>query len=96
MKLTSAIEKNGSPTFLDITIVFENNKFVTSVYGKPTLRSDFTNFKSFIPDIYKLVLIETLLHRSIRLCSNYQSIKKNLNILFIQKKTLIPCFLKGS
>ena len=50
--------------FLDIKISRENNKFVTSVYRKPTFTGVFTNFESFIPDIYKRGLIEALLHRS--------------------------------
>ena len=32
-----------------------------------------TNFESFIPDMYKRWLIETLFHRSFRLCSNYEN-----------------------
>ena len=46
---------------------------MTSVYRKPTFSGVFTNFESFIPDIYKRGLIETLLHRSFRLCSNYEN-----------------------
>ena len=46
---------------------------MTSVYRKPTFTGVFTNFQSFIPDIYKRGLIETLLHRSFRLCSNYEN-----------------------
>ena len=57
--------------FLDITINLENNKFVTSVYRKPTFNGVSTNFESFIPDMHKGKLIEALLHRSFRLCSNY-------------------------
>ena len=71
IKFTSEIEGNGSLSFLDIKISRENNKFVTSVYRKPTFSAVLTNFESFIPDICKSGLIETLLHRSFRLCSNY-------------------------
>ena len=73
IKSTSEIEENGSLSFLYIKISRENNKFVTSVYRKPTFTGVFTNFESFIPDIYKRGLIETLLHRSFRLCSNYEN-----------------------
>ena len=59
IKFTSEIEENGSLSFLDIKISCENNKFVTSVYCKPTFSGVFTNFESFVPDIYKLALIET-------------------------------------
>ena len=70
---TLEIEESGSLSLLDIKINHENNKFVISVYRKPTLRGVFTNFESFISDIYKRELIETLLHRSFRLCSNHEN-----------------------
>ena len=73
IKFTSEIEENGLLSFLDIKINRENNKFVTSVYCKPTFSGVFTNFESFIPDICKRGLIEILLHRSFRLCSNYEN-----------------------
>ena len=72
IKFTSEIEENGSLSFLDKTISRENNKFVTSVYRKPTFSGAFTNFESFIPDIHKRGLIETFLHKSFILCSNYE------------------------
>ena len=36
----------------------ENNKFLTSVYRKPTFNEVFTNFESFVPDMHKRGLIE--------------------------------------
>ena len=80
-KFTSEIEEIGSLSFLDIKISRENNKFVTSVYRKPTFSGVFTNFESFIPDIYKRGLIETLLHRSFRLCSNYENFHQEIESL---------------
>ena len=59
----------------------ENNKFVTSGYCKPIFSGVFTNFESFIPDIYKRGLIETLLHRSFRLCSNYENFHREIETL---------------
>ena len=70
IKFTLVIEETGSLSFLDITITRENNKFVTSVYHEPTFSGIFTNFESFIPDMHKRGLIETLHHRSFRLCSS--------------------------
>ena len=61
IKFTSEIEENGSLSFLDITITRENNKFVTSVYRKPTFSGVFTNFEKFIQEMHKRGLIETLL-----------------------------------
>ena len=53
MKFTSEIDGNRSLSFLDTTISREDNKFATSVYRKPAFSRVFTNFESFIPDIYK-------------------------------------------
>ena len=47
IKLMSEIEENRSLSFLDIIITHENNKFVTSVYRKPTCSGVFTNFKFY-------------------------------------------------
>ena len=60
---TSEMEQNGSLSFQDIIISRENNKFVTSVYRKPTFSGVFTNFESFISKCYKRSLIDTLLYR---------------------------------
>ena len=65
LKFKSEIEENRLLSFLDITISRENNKFVTSVYRKSTCSGIFTNFESFIPDMHKGELIETLLHKSL-------------------------------
>ena len=54
---------------------------MTSVYQKPTFSGVFTNFESFIPDIYKRGLTETLLHRSFRLCSNYENFHREIETL---------------
>ena len=68
-------------SFLDIKISRENNTFVTSVYHKPTFSGFYINFESFIPEIYKRWLIETLLHRSFRLCPNYESFHREIETL---------------
>ena len=50
---------------MDITVSRENNKFITSVYSKPTVSGVFTNFENFIPDMRKRGLNETLLRISL-------------------------------
>ena len=80
---TSEIEKNGSLSLLNITR--ENNKYVTSVYRKPTFSGVLINFESFVPEMHKLGLIEILLHRSFRLCSSYENFyweNENLKLIF--------------
>ena len=75
------IEENNSLSFLDIKVSRENKKFVASVYRKNTFSNIFTNFKGFTPDIYKRWLIETLHHRSFRLCSNYENFHREIETL---------------
>ena len=89
IKLTSEIEENGSLSFLDITITRENNKFVTLVYRKPTFSGVFTNFQSFIPEMHKCGLIETLLHRSFRLCSSCENFHREIETLKSYSSTII-------
>ena len=86
IKFTSKTENEGSIAFLDIKITSDNNKFMTSVYHKPTFSRVLTNFGSFIPKSYKYKLLFTLLHRH----SNFAQI---LNVL-IRKLTSLRLFLK--
>ena len=58
--LTSEIEGNSSLSFLDIKIGCESNKFVISIYRKPTLSRGFTHFESFTTKSCKSSLIDTL------------------------------------
>ena len=66
------MENENSISFLDIKISWENYKFTTSVYRKPTSNGVFTNFGSFIPKSYKYNLLFTLLHSAFKLCSNFE------------------------
>ena len=70
-----------SVSFLDITSSRESNGFVTSATPKPTFSSVFANFESFIPDMHKRGLIETLLRRILRLCSNYENFRREIKTL---------------
>ena len=47
----------------------------------PTFSGVFTNFGSFIAEIHKCGLIETLLHRSFRLCSSYENFHREIETL---------------
>ena len=64
------MEQNGSLPFLDIKINCEENKFVTSVYQKPTFSGAFKNLESFISKYCGL--IDTLIYRGFSLCSNME------------------------
>ena len=49
-----------------------NNKFMTSVYRRPSFSGVLSNFGSFITTSYKYNLLFTLLHRTFKLCSNFK------------------------
>ena len=51
---TSETETDGKMPFLDVKIEREKDKFVTSVYRKPTFSGVYCHFESFIPISYKI------------------------------------------
>ena len=81
IKFTSETENEGSIAFLDIKITSDNNKFMTSIYHKPTFSRVLTNFGSFIPKSYKYKLLFTLLHRAFKLCSNFERFHQEIDKL---------------
>ena len=81
IKFTSETENENSISFFDIKITRDNNKFMTSVYHKPTFSGVFTNFGSFIPKSYKCNLRFTLLHRAFKLCSSFECFHQEIDKL---------------
>ena len=71
MKFSIEIEINGSLSFLDVKIFWENGKFVDSVFRKETFSGLYTNFISFIPLECKFGLVHTLLNRCFNLSSDF-------------------------
>ena len=69
IKFTMETEVNKKIPFLDILIkMSETGEFVTSVYRKSTFSGLFMNFRSFLPKMYKLGLILTLVDRVYKIC----------------------------
>ena len=64
MNFTSELEVDDSLAFLDVFVTRTMDKFVTSVYRKPTFSGVYTHYDSYIPLQYKSGLVYTLLHRS--------------------------------
>ena len=64
--------------FLDINVYRGNNKFKTSVHRKSTFSGVYTNYRSFIANEYKSSLINTLLHRSFTIVSDYHKLHKEI------------------
>ena len=79
-------EEDGRLPFLDINIFGEYDKFSTNVYRKKTFSGVYTNFKSFIPETYKIGLIKSLLFRCFSFCSDFikfhHEIEKLKSILY--------------
>ena len=70
---------------LDIKIIRNGNRLITSIFRKTafsgafaTFSEVFKNFNSFIPVTYKFGLVYTLLHRSFRLCSTYENFHEDI------------------
>ena len=71
IKFTKEVETEGRLSFLDISVVRNDNKFETSVYRKNTFTGLGMNFLSFEPIIYKINAIKTLLYRAYHLSSDF-------------------------
>ena len=56
-------------------------KFITSVYQKPTFSGVYIHFDSFLPDIYKIGMIYTLVNRCLRRCCSWSMFHHELILL---------------
>ena len=79
---------DDSFNFLDITIKINNGKFILSTYRKPTFTGLGLSYTSFIPKIYKINSISTLLNRAYINCSNWTN-------LHIEIENLIQYFTQN-
>ena len=96
LKFTNEIEANNSLPFLDVLITKSNNKFITSVYRKPTITGQYIHWNSFGPKQRKTNLIDTLPHRALKICSK-STLKHELdNIRSILVENGYPEFLIDS
>ena len=95
IKFTFEHEHNNTFSFLDVKTCHEKNKVTTSVYRKPTFSGVFTNFKIFIPTVYKFGLVYTVLHHCFNITSSYEKFHKCSNLKDILFSLLIGrCFFK--
>ena len=72
IKFTKQNEDNGTLNFLDVNVKNNHNEFQTSCYRKPTFSGLYTQFSSFMPSLYKINLIKTLIHRIYVISSSYK------------------------
>ena len=71
-----------------------NHQFVTSIYRKPTFSGVYTNYSSFIPDLYKQSLVSTLLFCIFTVCSSWELMHREVESLkLILRKNSYPKYL---
>ena len=91
MKFTSELEEDNVLPFLDVKVIRSGDSFVTSVYRKPTFSGVYTNYNSFLPDIYKTGLVRTLLFRLFTICSDWNLIHREIEHLrSVMRKNAYP------
>ena len=81
IKFTFEIEENDCLPFLDVNVYRCDGKFSSSVHRKDTFSGVFTNYKSFLPDVYKRGLISTLLYRAYMINSTNVSVHEEVERL---------------
>ena len=62
-------ESNNSLPFLDVLVEKSGSDFITSIYRKPTFTGQYLRWNSFSPKKRKIDLINTLVHRALKICS---------------------------
>ena len=69
MSFTIETEQNNKTLMLDVNVIREQGKYMTSVYRKPNFSAVYTPFDSFLSDTYKFDMIYTFVNRCFQVCS---------------------------
>ena len=69
MSFTIETEQNNKTLMLDVNVIREQGKYMTSVYRKPNFSAVDTPFDSFLSDTYKFDMIYTFVNRCFQVCS---------------------------
>ena len=81
MSFTIETEQNNRISLLEVNVIGEHGKFITSVYRKPTFSGVYFHFDSFLSDTYKIGMIYTLVNRCFRICSSWSMFHQQLILL---------------
>ena len=81
IKFTHELEKQSSLSFLDVLVKRTSDGPETSIYRKPTFTGLCLNFNSFVPRLFKVNTIKTLLHRCYSLSSNWGTFNDEIKFL---------------
>ena len=84
-------EKENKLTFFDVEVIQEKDKFTTTVDWKTTFSDVYSNFKSFLPSVYKFGMVYTLVYTCFRIYSNWTQCLTELTFLeVIFRKNAFP------
>ena len=94
INFTFETEADDALPFLEVNVFRSESGFITSIYRKPTFSGIYTNYDSFIPDLYKRNLVSTLLFRAFKICSSWDLIHKEVVglKLIMQRNGYPTCF----
>ena len=81
INFTWETEERQTLPFLDVKVHRYNGSFDTSLYRKKTFTGLASNFDSFIPIKFKTNLIEILLFRAKKICTQAGSLIKEINFI---------------
>ena len=81
MIFTVETEQNNKISFLDVNIIHEQGKFITTVCRKTTFSGIYTHFDIFLPDNYGIGMIYTLVNRCFEIYSNWSMFHQQLILL---------------
>ena len=91
MSFTFEEESDNYMPFLDVKVIRSDGSFITSIYRKPTFSGVYTNFGSFIRELYKQNLVSTLLFRIHAICSTWELMHREvLNLKSILRRNSYP------
>ena len=75
------MEKDSAISFLDVLITRKDDTINTSVYRKQTFTGLGTNYNSFIPNLFKINAIRTLVHRCYNVSSTWKIFDDEVSFL---------------
>ena len=81
MSFSMETEKKNKLSFLEVEIIRHQGKFATTISRKPTFSGVYSNFESFLPSVYKFVMVYTLVYRCFCICSNWTQFHTELTFL---------------
>ena len=97
IKFTHDVECDGYISFLDVKVVKVNREFETGLFRKGTFTGTSTKYNSAESSRYKTSLIQCLVSRAYKICSNLSKFNSEIEFLkrnFTQNR--FPCALVTS